>query len=203
MTIQVQHIPNPQIAGYIPDIATMRIEVFQEYPYLYKGNLTYEQHYLQGFLTETHALVLIATDTDHDQIIGVATALPLQSEADILEGAASLFSDHGIVPETVFYYSEILVKPRYRGQGIAKQFYRLRESYAKSLGYQTVCFAAILKPEQDPQRPDVYYDPAPYWQSMGFQQRKDLLIYYQWPTIQPDGSIIEQEHTLAFWLKAL
>ena len=127
----------------------------------------------------------------------------MTSDADILNGCADGFDAAGYPAQSVYYYGEILVHPDYRGRGIASAFYQQREAHARALGYQTVCFAAIVKPDNDPQRPTDYFYPGPLWQRLGFQAFPKLTMTYDWPTRQSDGSTLTQSHTLAFWIKPL
>jgi len=189
------------ILPHIRTVADLRIRLFRHYPYLYDGSPDYEERYLRGFAQTNRALLLLAFDGDRP--VATATSLPLASGADILEGADKLFEAEGYNPHSVYYYSEILVEPAYRGLGIARRFYEHRAQFARHHGYQTASFAAIVKPESHPQRPPGYFDPAVLWHRLGFTPHPDLRIQYEWPTIEADGSTIERAHTLRFWTKSL
>ena len=49
------------IKEIIPDLAKLRIEVFHEFPYLYEGNLAYEENYLSMYV-ESESSVCVFTN---------------------------------------------------------------------------------------------------------------------------------------------
>jgi len=184
-------------------IARLRIDVFREYPYLYDGDMAYEQRYLAGLAGDPQALVLIA-EADGD-VVGCATSLPLLGSADITAAAdvAGQFAAAGLDPARCYYYSEILVRPEWRGAGLAKAFYGKRATFAAERGFTHVCFAAVVRPTDDPRRPADYFDPGPLWRRMGFEPRDEMVFHYEWPTLQPDGATADASHPMRFWIKPL
>ena len=189
------------IAEMLDDVASLRIELFRHYPYLYDDDLGYEKNYLKG-LSENEESFVVAAYRD-DEVVGAATALPLLSSAEILNGVREHFSRAGFSPSTCYYYSEILVRPAQRYHGIAKEFYRRRDETAIRLGYSTVCFAALNAEEIRSPRPSDYFDPSDMWRRMGFVQHRDIYVDHRWPTLQPDGTTLEMKHRLYFWIRHL
>ncbi len=200
-TLCIDEVTGPAIADHISVVADLRIRLFRDYPYFYDGSPEYERHYLRELANNDEALLLMALSGD--DVAGVATSLPLESGADILKGVPGRFRAAGLDPAAFYYYSEILVVPRFRGRGIAGEFYRRREAFARGKGYGAVSFAAVIRPDDDPRRPESYFYPAPYWASMGFGRRDDITVACNWPTLEPDGSVAEKTHPLAFWVKSL
>ena len=191
----------PSIVEVLDDVSRLRMELFRDYPYCYAGNLDYEQNYLRG-LSENHESLVIAAYAENE-LVGTATALPLESSADILEGARDRFSNAGLRPEICYYYSEILVRPGQRRRGIAGEFYRRRDATARRLGYSTLCFAALDTSTLARVKPARYFDPSDLWRRMGFVSNPELYVDYHWPTLQADGSSVDTEHRLYFWVRHL
>ena len=197
--IAIQRFEGSACRAILPEVARIRIRLFKGHPYYYAGTLDYEMDYLKAMADYPQSLVILAR---HEEVVvGAATSLPLASEADILKETARAFEKAGIDPSTGYYYGEILVDPTVRNQGIARQFYRTRQGFAKAHGFSFVCFAAINNEGRSV--PDTYYDPQPFWQKMGFTHYPEISFPYSWPTIQPDGSVVDQEHILSFWMKSI
>jgi predicted GNAT superfamily acetyltransferase len=189
------------IRPYINTVANFRIKIFREYPYLYDGNFEYEEKYLQGYASNPNSLLILVTE--NNETIGVATSLPLESDSDILSDVEKLFLAQAYKPEDFYYLSEIMIKPGCRHRGIAKKIYQIRVNKALENGFKYLCFAAIIKSKDDPNKPESYFNPAPMWKAMGFVPHDSITIEYNWPTIQSNGNSIDKPHKLKFWIKPL
>jgi GNAT superfamily N-acetyltransferase len=188
------------IQSQVNDVATARIEGFRDYPYLYQGNLNYEKKYLSGYCQEPNALLICVYDNQY--LAAVATSIPLDSPSDIVAGAPKLFRTFGEDPQEYYYFAEIIVRPEYRGAGIAKEIYKLRMHHAASLGLRGLCLAAVERSFDHPLRPKDYKLSQPVWQREGFI-KTDMTFVYTWPTIQTDGTVSDQENIMRFWTKKL
>ena len=63
MTLRVEALAGPAVEPCLGDLARLRIAVFADYPYLYHGDLAYEEHYLREYAAAAGAvLVPIAFD---------------------------------------------------------------------------------------------------------------------------------------------
>ena len=58
------------VATFIPELAKLRIQVFREWPYLYEGDLDYEQRYLRTYIEAQDSQIILAFD-EH-QVVGAA-----------------------------------------------------------------------------------------------------------------------------------
>jgi len=114
---------------YIPDLAQLRIEVFRDFPYLYDGDLAYEENYLQTYIRCQQAVIVLALDGN--KIIGASTGIPMQYES---EEFILPFAAHGYDPKKVFYCAESVLKKHYRGLGLGVRFFEERENHARELG---------------------------------------------------------------------
>ena len=72
---QIIRLKGSAIIPYIPDLARLRIDIFQHYPYLYAGDLTYETQYLQTYVDCPESFMVIVLDGE--KVIGASTAIPL------------------------------------------------------------------------------------------------------------------------------
>ncbi len=182
-----------EILPYLDAAARLRIEVFREYPYLYDGDLAYENDYLRCYSQcEQSIFVLAYAD---DKIIGVSTGLPLSSADAAFQRA---FSNHAWPLETIFYLGESVLLSEYRGRGIGHAFFDHREGHAKKLGYTTTAFCAVDRPETHALRPTNYRSNEHLWQKRGYQEHLELSANLAWQEI---GHKEEQQNTLHFWVR--
>ncbi len=189
-----------EIIPYVKDVATMRIEGFREFPYLYEGNMAYEEKYLEGYAKEPRAMLIRVLEGD--KLAAVATATPLDSSSDIVAEAPERFEARGHDPKTFYYYAEIIVKKAYRGRGIAEMIYREREHRARQWGYRNVCLAVVKRPDDHPLRPADYKSPERIFERDGFV-KTSIEIVYNWPTILPNGKVEKKDNLMVFWSRSL
>lgn len=179
---------------YIHDLAQLRIEVFREFPYLYDGDLDYEENYLQTYIRCQQAVIVLALDGD--QVVGASTGIPLQYETDEF---TKPFLDHGYDPKTIFYCAESVLKKQYRGLGLGVRFFEEREAHAKSLGgFDYFSFCCVHRAENHPLRPDSYVPLDRFWSKRGYSKHPELVMQYDWKDVDQAD---ETTKDLTFWLK--
>ncbi len=189
-----------EITPFVPEVAAIRIRGFRAFPYLYEGSPAYEEKYLQGYVREPRAMLIRVRDGQ--ETIGIATATPLACSGDIVADAPELLRRAGYDPAVFFYYAEILVEPRYRGRGIARTIYAERERAARAFGFSSLCLAVVQRPADHPLAPPGYVSPERIWIRDGFD-KAGVTVSYGWPTIQPDGTVRDEDNPLAFWVRHL
>ncbi len=199
-TLRLETHLGSEVLPYIRDVATMRIEGFRDFPYLYEGTYEYEEKYLEGYAKEPRAMLIRVLEGD--QLAAVATSTPLASSADIVAEAPERFAALGHDPKTFYYYAEILVKKAYRGRGIAEMIYREREKWARKWGYRHLCLAVVQRSKDHPLRPVDYKSPERIWIRDGFT-KANVEIIYNWPTILPGGEVAPLDNPMAFWMRTL
>ncbi|NUO02775.1 MAG: GNAT family N-acetyltransferase [Saprospiraceae bacterium] len=158
--IAIKSFSGKAALAYIHDLATLRIEVFREFPYLYDGHMAAEQEYLQAFLSSPDAVLVLAFDGE--QVIGASTGLPMAHETPNIQQP---FVKEGYDVNRVFYYGESVLRKSYRGKGVGLAFFEHREAHARSLKqFDWVCFCGVIRPENHPRRPadfvQIYRYPA-------------------------------------------
>lgn len=194
--LRIERYRGQAIAEAIPDLAALRMEVFREFPYLYQGNMVYEQTYLGRYSKDSDSLVVMLYDDN--QAVGATTGMPLADEAEEIRAP---FAKAGYDLRPVFYFGESLLLPAYRGQGWGKRFFIEREAHARGLGdIETVCFCAVQRPADHPARPADYRGLESFWERLGYCRRPELKAYMRWHDI---GENEETAKAMVFWTKAL
>ncbi|MCB0595401.1 MAG: GNAT family N-acetyltransferase [Lewinellaceae bacterium] len=183
------------ITPYLDALARLRIEVFREYPYLYDGDMAYEQRYLQAFLQAPDSFLVAVLDGA--EVVGASTALPLEHEsANIRQPMA----EAGYEVEKVFYFGESVLRREYRGRGLGVRFFEERERRARQLGrFDTLAFCAVVRPEEHPLRPEGYRPLDEFWRRRGFALT-DVFCFISWQEVGEEG---ETPKPLRFWMKTL
>lgn len=185
---------------YIVDLAELRIKYFREYPYLYDGNMEYENKYLEGFINHEQALIVVAKKAD--RIVGMSTAIPFNSDYEIIDSSIEGFSQIGLKAREMFYFGEIIVLPNYRGQRIATTIFKTQEDYARALGYKGSCFLVVVREQGHPLKPEGYVEPDVIWRKLGYI-KTDIYTYFVWPTVDLTGNIFSTNNKMVYWVKQL
>ncbi|WP_280562249.1 GNAT family N-acetyltransferase [Chromohalobacter sp. 48-RD10] len=183
------------ITPHLGALATLRIDVFRDYPYLYDGDAEYEARYLARYADNPASLFVLAFADD--TVIGAATGQPL---ADECEEFRAPFERQRPDPERIFYYGESVLIPEYRGQGIGKAFIHERESHARARGFEVAAFCAVERDPSHPRRPVDYQPLAPFWERHGYQRQPDLYTHFAWKDVDSEQAT---DKRMVFWLKDL
>ncbi len=180
---------------YIDEIARLRIQVFFEYPYLYQGTIDYEKKYLETYFQSKNATIILIKDGE--LVVGASTGI-LASEAD--SDFREPFLKVGIDTSSVFYFGESVLLPSYRGNGIGKKFFQLREEFARSLkGVKHLAFCAVIRSSDHPLRPG-HVPLDDFWKSQGFVLKKDLIASFAWKDRLDERESIKK---MQFWMKTI
>jgi len=183
------------ITPAIQDLARLRIAVFRDWPYLYDGSVEYESEYLSAFAASDGAV--LAAAFDGDRMVGASTGLPLAHEhADFISPVVQA----GHAAEDVFYCAESVLLPAFRGGGVYRAFFDRREAHARSLGYRTVVFCGVIRPDSHPARPDDDRPLDPVWRHFGYVPLEGAIAQYSWTDLGDDA---ETAKPLQYWIKRL
>lgn len=193
--MKVEALTGAAIAGAIPALARLRIAVFAEWPYLYEGDLAYEEDYLCAFAAANDAVLVVARDGE--RIVGASTASPMSAqESEICEPVQS----YGLDTSKIFYFGESVLMPEYRGQGLGHAFFDQREAHARSCGARYAMFAAVIRPQGHPARPAQYRPLDTFWRGRGYDKVEGLACEMEWQDI---GHEAETRKQLQFWMREL
>jgi GNAT superfamily N-acetyltransferase len=195
MTLTTTALSSAEIAAHLDEIAALRIRVFAEFPYLYDGDMAYERRYLATYRDSPGAIVVGAWDGD--ALVGASTGTPLEQHDDEF---ASTFRDTNIATRAVFYCAESVLLPAYRGRGVGKRFFDLREAHARAMGRRWSAFCAVIRPADHPARPKDYRPLDGFWMARGYRVLPGAIAKFRW---KDHGDVGETEKDLQFWIRDL
>jgi len=183
-----------EMEPWLPALGELRIQVFREYPYLYDGEESYEVRYLRRYLEAPNALLVVVTDS-RGRAVGATTCLPISEEGPEFRQP---FENSGMSVDEIFYFGESVLLPEWRGRGIGKRFFDLREAHARELGFPITTFCAVDRPDGHPLRPVGYRPLDGFWEQRGYGRQPRLQAHFPWKEV---GKSEEVMNRLTFWLK--
>ncbi|MBS0628498.1 MAG: GNAT family N-acetyltransferase [Verrucomicrobia bacterium] len=193
--MKIEIIQGREILTYIHKLATLRISVFREYPYLYDGTLDYEEEYLLMYVQSKESIWIVVEEKG--KMIGAVTGLPL---IDAIEEIKNPFLKDEKSIKDIFYLGEILLLKEYRKSGIGYELYRLFEKKVQSFEhYKKITLCEVKRPGSDVRRPDDYVPLDSLWNRQGFIKQGDKVSYLSWKEI---GSEEEMQQPMVFWMKS-
>lgn len=193
--LRIESFHGQALAPHLDALGALRITVFHEFPYLYEGTLDYERDYLRSYLECEQSFVALVWDAG--QVVGATTAMPLALEGEEFQAP---FVRAGLPVERVCYLGESILLPEYRGQGLGKKFFELREAHARALGLCQAAFCAVDRAPEHPLRPPGYVPLDGFWARQGYVKHPELRAEFVWKEI---GEAAESPKSLTFWLKDL
>ena len=193
--IEITKLSGPEIQNYLEQLATLRIEVFREFPYLYDGDHAYELQYLQRYVEAKDAAVFLAREGE--KVVGASTCLPLTQEIDAIRLP---MTSTDFQEDAILYLGESVLLASYRGRGIGLEFFRLREAHARYLDKAYCCFCALDRPKNHPLRPKAYRNLHAFWKKRGYSPLAAIKTQLKWKDVN-EGQ--ETTKSLGFWIKAL
>ncbi len=194
--LELKRLSGDALKQYIPELASLRIEVFRDFPYLYDGDTEYEARYLQTYIQCPESVIVLAFDGD--KVVGASTGIPLKFETEEVKAP---FIKAGLNIDEIFYCGESVLISKYRGQGAGVAFFDHREDHARELGgYQYSCFCGVQRPDDHPRRPAGYRPLDNFWRKRGYEKHPELYTTFSWKEI---GEADESPKPMTFWMKAL
>ena len=184
-----------ELPPYIPALARLRINVFREFPYLYSESEENERRYLNTYLNSRNFCLFAAFDGD--EMVGATTCLPLKEEK---EEVKIPFLEAGLALEVFTYFGESVLLAPYRGSGIGKKFFLLRESQALLFNTPYTTFCSVDRPADHPLRPEEHRFLDSFWEKAGYKKKENLKCTMEWEEIP---SHQRKQHRLTFWIKRL
>lgn len=196
MSLRVQSLTGQALHDALLNLASLRIRVFRDWPYLYEGTLAYEQDYIAKFAADPKSVIVAVFDGE--AIVGAATASPMVGHADAF---AEPFRARGFDVERMFYFGKSVLLRDYRGAGYGHAFFEQREAHARALGgFTHATFCSVVRPADHPARPASYVPLDAFWLKRGFAKAEGLVGSFTWRDI---GAAEETAKPMQFWMKAL
>jgi GNAT superfamily N-acetyltransferase len=193
MSVAIRPLTGSEILAAIDDLARLRMTVFAEWPYLYDGDPEYEADYLREFIEAPDGVLVAACDGE--RIVGAATASPMWAQKAEFRAP---FESRGIDTSTLFYFGESVLIPEYRGQGIGHAFFDHREAQARKCGAKAATFAAVIRPDDHPDRPAGYVPLDGFWKKRGYAPVEGFVTQLAW---KEHGEADESPKPMQYWLR--
>lgn len=183
------------IADLLDDVATLRLNIFREYPYLYQGRREDELDYLRTYVEAPDACAILAYDGK--AVVGAATGMPLiHEDARMLEA----FAGTPFPLNELYYIGELLFRPDYRNRGLGQKLLARLENHIRSLGsYRGLACATVERPDAHPLRPRDYIPITRFLSRTGFVRLPGVRTHFVWR--ETDG--VKRDHPMQFWIKEL
>jgi GNAT superfamily N-acetyltransferase len=194
-TLRLETFTGSAAKPYLSELANLRMTIFREFPYLYEGDLVYEENYLGVYLASPDYFLAIVFDDK--KVVGATTAIPLEQETEEFKKP---FVEQGYRLEDIFYFGESLLYPEYRGQGLGVKFFEVREKQAKKYQAKLATFCAVERPSDHPLKPAGYQPLHAFWRKRGYERHSELHTEYAWKDLGESG---ESYKPMVFWLKQL
>lgn len=177
------------------DLATLRLDIFQEYPYLYEGRREDELDYLRTYAEATDACAILAYDGH--TVIGAATGMPLVHEdAKMLDA----FAGTTLPLNEIYYVGELLFRPAYRNRGLGQNLLaQLKKHICALNNYRKLMCATVDRPDDHPLRPRDYIPITRFLARAGFVRLAGITTHFMWR--ETDG--VKHDHLMQFWIKDL
>lgn len=192
---RIEVLEGARLTASLRAIALLRIDVLREYPFLYDGDLEVERRYLEGYAASPSAVVVGAFDGD--RLVGAATGGLMEAEAPAWTAP---FKKMGVALHRVFYFGESVLRPSYRGRGLGRRFYELREAAAARQGARICAFATVIRPDDHPARPADYRPLDGFWRKRGYAPMPGAIAEIEWREI---GETVETAHRLQYWAREI
>ena len=181
------------VTPYLDDVAGLRIAVFADWPYLYRGDPGYERDYLAAYAVSPDSVFVLALEGS--RVVGASTGLPLADDAPAF---SEPFRAAGIAPQQVFYFGESVLLPAWRGRGIGHAFFDAREAHARASGrFRWTAFCSVDRADDDPRRPPDHRPNDAFWHKRGYARRPGMTMWLDWD----EAGIGQVKHPLTFWLR--
>ena len=198
------------IASILPLIQEWTETEFIQYPYF--RSLAQGEIFPLFALLADEPLSLVTLVKAQDKVIGIAggvvlDCVSLQSffEQSLMPTSLSFaqrLQMQGFDPSRIFYMAFFLTAPEYRNDtNLIALMYNQFNAFAYQLDRDQICFFESVG---DPMRKPENFTPIQPWNGV-IKQCRSMGVEWDmyWPTLQLDGSIKQQAHTLEFFVKEL
>ena len=199
MSINIEHYSGDSLAAHINALAGFRLRYFREFPYLYASTEEGERKHIAEYIANPTTRLILARETNANNIIGIAVGTMLETETEILRQISEPLRSCGIIPEQYYYFGEMIAVPEYRHRGIGKQMLEALKNAGKEQGASRFCFLAVAREPNDPRRHAGPIDTDIVFRKFGFEKTA-LFVTFEWATIQMDGSVQTSPNRLDLWV---
>lgn len=191
--LRIFHVRGREAEPFFADMARMRLELFRGFPYLYAGNVEYEEAYLKRYFScpQAHVLLVVAQDA----MVGFSTSIPLAHE---IPEHRQPYEQCGLDPREHLYLGEAMLDLPHRGQGVLRVFHELHEQAAREGGLRYATLMTVNRPDDHPLRPADYTPMDVLLDHFGYAKIPGCEIRIGWPQIDT-GQV--EPNVLSVWRK--
>jgi len=193
--LHIFHVQGKDAKPFFADMARMRLELFRGFPYLYDGNVEYEEAYLERYFSCPQAHVLLVFSKD--SVVGFSTSIPLAEE---IPEHRTPYEKCGLHPQDYLYLGEAMLNAAHRGQGVLRAFHELHEQAAREGGMRFTTLMTVDRPESHPLRPAEYTPMDVLLTHFGYEKIPGCAITIEWPQIDTGQ---DELNVLSVWQKDL
>jgi GNAT superfamily N-acetyltransferase len=194
-TVRFTTYTGAAIAHTLRDFQRLHVTVFYDWPYLYDGDPA-AMPYIAPYTEKPRAALFLGRAAGRP--IGLATCLPLEDESASVQAP---FRARGWDVRRFFYFGEGVLLKEWRGQGLGKRLFALRESHARAVSTADYAvFCSVRRPPNHPLRPADAHTNDAFWRGRGYQPLDGMACTMTW---RDRGVSEEAPHTLDFWIKSL
>lgn len=184
-----------KIVACLDSLASLRLEIFREYPYLYDGRREDELRYLRSYAEAPGACVILMKDAG--SLAGAVTGMPLIHEDEQIQEP---FSGTEYDIHEIYYVGELLLRPQYRNRGAGSRLLEQLETYIRALGgFTRLTCATVERPARHPQCPPDFVPITRFLAHTGFAELSGVVTRFTW--LETDGA--QRDHPMQFWIKGL
>lgn len=176
-------------------VSEQRIKIFRDYPYLDGNDPKEEYAYFDWISSLPCSTLTVACYENEPVAFTLGTSLVQFNE----HFKVSLFENVGLNPQEFYYIADSIVLPEHRKNGLCKKLMQIIEMYAWQHGFTKTCLACE-EHETHPLKPKDYKALSKIWLANGYKSSA-LSFDFDWMTIQVDGTVMMQKHTLHYWIK--
>lgn len=195
-SISIEVLKGPEVIPYLQKLAELRIEFYRNYPYLYEGNITDEETYLNMYAKSKDSLLVIAKNGD--EIVGAVTGIPMLESK---EENKQLYAQKQIPAEHIFYLGELVLSQDYQKSDLLERLYLQLENAVKGLErYSLLAVCEIERSPEDTKKPVSALSSEVLWANRGFTKQPQLYTTDAWKDV---GDLEKSDHHLFFWYKEL
>lgn len=195
MTFRTRMMKGAGLLPHLESLADLRLSIFCEFPYLYRGDKSHEQEYLKVYAESPDAMVIMGWEGEN--VAGAVTGVPLAGEA--AEFTAG-FAGTAYPVEQGYYIGELLFHRQFRGGGRGSVLLEQAEAHVRSLNrFRYLTCATVVRPDNHPLRPSDFVPIERFLQHHAYDRMDGVTTMMQWPEL--DGASLE--HVMQFWVKEL
>lgn len=183
-----------QSRRYAEQIASIRLELFREFPYLYLGTVEEEYEYLSMYFDSPSATLVLGFDREN-QLVCYSSSLAVDDCTDDIKlPCASL----GYL--NILYIGEVMLRSDYRSRGISRYCMAHHEALAREGGYDAVVFMTIDRSHDHPCAPVGYRPLDDLWIKYGYKRVTGVSVLQSWRQVDTQEYV---SHTLSLWIKPI